>query len=174
MYTFSILGDREDPLLSRGAGVLGDPIQTRWADFVQHITTGPPRFSDDAASLLASYNEAVIVDWGNPMPTSTMNVNEVLGNPTSAGTVNEVLGNPGSAGTVNEVWGNRELPEVPENQLGSIDPFAGELEAEPTIRFLPSKNVQKVRKYSFHKYVHAGLGGGHNMPTRLVRAPSDF
>ena len=127
MYTFSILGDREDPLLSRGAGVLGDPIQTRGADFVQHITTGPPRFSDDAESLLASYNEAVIVDWGPPTlpPTHTSTV------------------------TFNEVWGNRELPEVPENQLGSIDPFVGNLEAEPRIRFLPSKNVQKVRKYTF-------------------------
>ena len=150
MDIFSILANRGDPLLSRDAGVFDNPIRTRGADYVRHITTGPTRFLDNEASLLSSYNEAVIVDWGNPTPTSTMNVNEVLGNPTSAGTVNEVLGNPSSAGTVNEVWGNRELPEVSENQLGSIDPFVENLEAVPRIRFLPSKNAQKVRKYSFH------------------------
>ena len=112
-------------MFSGNAGVFGNPIRTRGANYVPHITTGPPRFSDDAASLLSSYNEALIEDWGPPTlpPTNTSTV------------------------TFNEVWGNRELPEVPENQLGSIDPFVGNLEAEPRIRFLPSKNVQKVRKY---------------------------
>ena len=63
-------------MLSRDAGVFVNPIRTSGADYVHHITTGSTRVLGHDASLLSSYNEAVIEDWGNPTPTSTVTVND--------------------------------------------------------------------------------------------------
>ena len=72
-------------MLSRDAGVFVNPIRTSGADYVHHITTGSTRVLGHDASLLSSYNEAVIEDWGNPTPTSTVTVNDRDVFPGSAG-----------------------------------------------------------------------------------------